>query len=98
MRRFHLRIARQAAMTVRCSFPTRITGRMTPDPVERSMTDSVLTLLLAAIAVAGLAALGIVLWRSRHPAEPEAAMIAELMQAQRDGAARLEAMIKMLAD
>src|SRR5262249_56050707 len=62
------------------------------------MTDSVLTLLFAAIAVAGLAALGIVLWRSRHPAEPKAAMIAELMHAQRDGAARLEAMIKMLAD
>jgi len=62
------------------------------------MTDSFLTLLLAAIAAAGFAALGIVLWRSRHPAAPRAAMIAELMQAQRDGAARLEAMIKMLAD
>src|SRR3974377_569151 len=62
------------------------------------MTDSLLTMLLAAIAVAGLAALGVVLWRSRHPAAPKAAMIAELMQAQRDGAARLEAMIKMLAD
>ena len=62
------------------------------------MTDSFLTLLFAAIAVAGFAALGIVLWRSRHPAARKAATIAELMQAQRDGAARLEIMIKMLAD
>jgi DNA recombination protein RmuC len=74
--------------------PKRIAART----VERSMTDSFLTLLIAAIAVAGLAALGVVLWRSRHPAGPKAAMIADLMQAQRDGAARLEAMIKMLAD
>src|SRR5579864_3895574 len=62
------------------------------------MTDSVLTLLFAAVAVAGLAVLGVVLWRNRHPAGPKAALIADLMQAQRDGAARLEAMIKMLAD
>ena len=62
------------------------------------MTDSLLTLIIAAIAAAGLAALGVVLWRSRHPAGPKAALIADLMQAQRDGAARLEAMIKMLAD
>ena len=62
------------------------------------MTDSVLTVLFAAFAVAGLAALGVVLWRSRRPADPKAAMVAELLQAQRDGAARLETMIKMLAD
>src|SRR6201987_65368 len=62
------------------------------------MTDSVLTLLFAAIAVAGLSALGVVLWRNRHPADRQAATVAELLQAQRDGAARLEAMIKMLAD
>ena len=62
------------------------------------MTDSFVTLLIFTIAAAGLAALGIVLWRSRHPAAPKSAMIAELMQAQRDGSARLEAMIKMLAD
>lgn len=62
------------------------------------MSESVLTLLLFAIAVAGLAALGVVLWRSRQPADPKAAIMTELMQAQRDGAARLEAMIKMLAD
>jgi DNA recombination protein RmuC len=62
------------------------------------MTDSFLTLLFAAIAAVGLGALGIVLWRSRRPADPNAAVVAELMQAQRDGAARLEAMIKMVAD
>jgi DNA recombination protein RmuC len=62
------------------------------------MTDSVLTLLFAALAAIALAALGLHFWRSRHPADPKATMITELMQAQRDGAARLEAMIKMLAD
>ena len=62
------------------------------------MTDSVLTLLLAALAAAGFAALGLFLWRSRHPADAKAALMTELIQAQRDGAARLEAMIKMLAD
>ena len=62
------------------------------------MTDSVLTLLFAAVAVAGLAVLGVVLWRNRHPADRQAATVAELLQAQRDGAARLEAMMKMLAD
>jgi DNA recombination protein RmuC len=62
------------------------------------MTESLLSVLLAAIAAAGLGAFAFVLWRSRHPAQPKAAMVAELLQAQRDGAARLEAMIKMLAD
>jgi DNA recombination protein RmuC len=62
------------------------------------MTDSVLTLLLAALAAAGFAAVGLLLWRSRRPADAKAALMTELMQAQRDGAARLEAMIKMLAD
>ena len=62
------------------------------------MTDSLLLVVLIAVVAAALAGLGVVLWRARRPADPEAAMIAELMQAQRDGAARLEAMIKMLAD
>jgi DNA recombination protein RmuC len=62
------------------------------------MSESVLMLLFAAVAVAGLAGLGVLLWRSRRPVDPQAAMITDLMQAQRDGAARLETMIKMLAD
>lgn len=62
------------------------------------MSESVLTLLLVAIAAAGLAVLGVVLWRRRQPPDPKAAVMTELMQAQREGAARLEAMIKMLAD
>jgi DNA recombination protein RmuC len=62
------------------------------------MTDSLLLIVLIAVVAAALAGLGVVLWRARRPADPEAAAIAELMQAQRDGAARLEAMIKMLAD
>jgi DNA recombination protein RmuC len=62
------------------------------------MTETWLSLLFAAVGAAILAALAVVLWRSRRPADPKAAMVAELLQAQRDGAARLEAMIKMLAD
>ncbi len=62
------------------------------------MSESVLTLLLAAVAIAALVAFGLVVWRSRQPADAKAAVITELMQAQRDGAARLETMIKMLAD
>jgi len=61
------------------------------------MTDSFLTLLFAVLAAAAFAALGLLLWRSRQPAT-KPALMTELMQAQRDGAARLEAMIKMLAD
>ncbi|MGN6747038.1 MAG: DNA recombination protein RmuC [Xanthobacteraceae bacterium] len=62
------------------------------------MTESWLSLLFAAIAAAAVAALALVLWRSRRPAEAKAAMVSNLLQAQREGAARLEAMIKMLAD
>jgi DNA recombination protein RmuC len=62
------------------------------------MTDSLLLIGLTAIIVAALVALDVVLWRSRRPADPEAAIISELMQTQRDSAARLETMIRMLAD
>ncbi len=62
------------------------------------MTESLLSLFFAALGAAVLAAFALVLWRSRRPADPKAVMVAELLQAQRDGAARLEAMIKMLAD
>jgi DNA recombination protein RmuC len=62
------------------------------------MTDSLPTLVVIAIVIAALAAVGLTLWRSRRPADAKAMMVAELLQAQREGAARLEAMIKMLAD
>ena len=62
------------------------------------MTDSLPTLVVIAIVIAALAAVGVALWRSRRPATPRPMMVAELLQAQREGAARLEAMIKMLAD
>ena len=62
------------------------------------MTDSLPTLVVIAIVIAALAVVGVALWRSRHPADTKAVMVAELLQAQREGAARLEAMIKMLSD
>src|SRR5246127_5174137 len=62
------------------------------------MTDSLPILVVTAIVIAALAAVGFAWWRSRRPADAKAVMVAELLQAQRDGAARLEAMIKMLAD
>jgi DNA recombination protein RmuC len=69
---------------------------------ERSMTDTVLTLVptfgLIVLALAGLAALGLAWWRARSPTEGKSAVISELMQAQYDSATRLEAMIRMLAE
>jgi len=61
------------------------------------MTDS---LILAAILAgcAGLLVIGVVLWRARNAADPQAALMAELQRAQTDAAARLEAMIRMLGD
>jgi DNA recombination protein RmuC len=65
------------------------------------MTDSLPIFAVIAIACAALAALaflGIALWRSRNLAHAKTPPISELAQAQRETAARLEAMIKMLAD
>ena len=62
------------------------------------MTDSLPTLVVIAIVIAAVAAVGVALWRSRRPADAKTMMVADLLQAQRDSAARLEAMIKMLAD
>jgi len=59
------------------------------------------TLIVAGIAVViacvALAALAIVLWRSRNAAPAEDPVMAELTRVQADAAARLEAMIGMLA-
>src|SRR6202451_2923259 len=50
------------------------------------------------VAVAAVAALVVVLWRARNPAQPPAAVMAELAQAQSATGQRLETMIKMLGD
>src|SRR6202051_5186420 len=50
------------------------------------------------VALAAVAALVVVLWRGRNPAEPQVAVMAELAQAQSAAAQRLAAMIRMLGD
>src|ERR1700720_4155371 len=50
------------------------------------------------VALVAVAALVVVLWRGRHPAQPQAAVMAELAQAQSATGQRLEAMIRMLGD
>ncbi|HXW40791.1 MAG TPA: DNA recombination protein RmuC [Xanthobacteraceae bacterium] len=62
------------------------------------MTEGLAILLAVLAAGAALAALAIVLWRARHAAAPQAAVMAELAQAQSATAQRLEAMIRMLGD
>ncbi len=63
------------------------------------MTDSLPIILLAAILAACLAfaVAGLLLWRARSPAHPQAAVMAELARAQAEAAARLEAMMALLA-
>jgi DNA recombination protein RmuC len=60
------------------------------------MTDS-LPMIAAIVAACGaFLAAGIVLWRARNPAQPNAAAVAELAQRQAESAQRLEAMIEIL--
>ena len=63
------------------------------------MTDLLASLAVAAIvaAFAACAVLSVLLWRARNPGRPHAAIVAELARAQTDTAARVEAMIGMLA-
>lgn len=61
------------------------------------MTENLSALSAIIIGCIALAALGIVLWRSRNAAHPHAAVMNDLARAQTDAAARLEAMIGMLA-
>jgi DNA recombination protein RmuC len=73
-----------------------MTGTLTAN-----LTDSLPILAVVAIASAALTALvalGIALWRSRNLANATTAPLAGLEHAQREAGARLEAMIKMLAD
>jgi DNA recombination protein RmuC len=62
------------------------------------MTDSLPIIAALLIAGAAFAVMGVVLWRARGPARPGADVIAEIAQRQTEGAARLETMIRMLAD
>jgi DNA recombination protein RmuC len=62
------------------------------------MTDSVLIIAVIVASTVIVAAGGVAWWRTRRPADADGKIIADLLQAQRDGATRLEAMIKMLAD
>jgi DNA recombination protein RmuC len=60
------------------------------------MTESLVIVAAVLVACAAFIAIGVVLWRAREAADPP--IMAELAQAQRDGAARLETMIRMLAE
>ena len=64
------------------------------------MTESMAIVAAAAVlaACAVCAVLAVLLWRARHPAQSHAAVMAELVRAQTDTAARLETMIRMLGD
>jgi DNA recombination protein RmuC len=60
-------------------------------------TSSLVAIVAVLIACGAVAAMVIVLWRSRKAAPAEDPVMAELTRAQADAAARLEAMIGMLA-
>jgi DNA recombination protein RmuC len=62
------------------------------------MTESLPTIAAIVIGCAALVVLGIVLWRARNPAHPQASVVAEMAQRQADSATRLETMIRMLGD
>jgi DNA recombination protein RmuC len=58
----------------------------------------ILAIVAVVVALAAVAALVVALWRGRTPAAPQAAVMAELAQAQSATGQRLEAMIRMLGD
>jgi DNA recombination protein RmuC len=62
------------------------------------MTESVLAIGLILAACMALIAMGVLLWRARHPGQPHDAAMAELAQRQTDSATRIESMIRMLGD
>jgi DNA recombination protein RmuC len=63
------------------------------------MTENLPTIaaVAALVACVMLAIMGILLWRARNPARPHEAVMADLARQQTDAAARLEAMIGLLA-
>jgi DNA recombination protein RmuC len=62
------------------------------------MTENLALIAVVAVLAACAALAVVMVWRARDPAERNAAIMAELAQAQADTAARLEAMIRMLGD
>jgi DNA recombination protein RmuC len=62
------------------------------------MTDNLPILAAILIAAAALVVIGILLWRARNAGSPQAEIMEDLARAQADAAARLETMIRMLAD
>jgi DNA recombination protein RmuC len=58
----------------------------------------ILAVVAVIVALAAVAALVVVLMRGREPVQPQAAVMAELAQAQNAAAQRMEAMIRMLGD
>src|SRR6202046_4599034 len=60
-------------------------------------TSSIVAVVAVLIACGAIAAMAIVLWRSRKATPAEDPVVAELPRAQADAAVRLEAMIGMLA-
>jgi len=68
--------------------------------IESLPAISTSEIIIAAMVIGALAliALGVLLWRTRNRADPQAAVMAELTRAQADAAARLETMIRMVGD
>jgi DNA recombination protein RmuC len=62
------------------------------------MSDSLPIVAALLIAGVALAVMGAVLWRARSATDPQAAAMDDLAQVQKDAAARVETMIRMLAD
>src|ERR1700685_618478 len=64
------------------------------------MTETLplLAIVAVVVALAAVAALVVVLWRGRNPAQPPAAVMAELAQGKSATGQRLETMLKMLGD
>jgi DNA recombination protein RmuC len=64
------------------------------------MAESLPIVAVLAVLIAGgaLAAMAGMLWRSRNPARPPEAVLAELTRHHTDAAVRLEAMIRMVGD
>jgi DNA recombination protein RmuC len=60
------------------------------------MTESLVIVAAVVVACAALVVAGVVLWRARGPAQPDATVIDEHARAQADAAKRLEAMIEIL--